>query len=740
MPGEEVTITVPPGGVQEKAGDLFHLRGGPNGQVQVSFRRMLLRADDITYDDATGDVTATGHVTFEGGPHDEHLQATRATYNVHDDKGKFYDVTGTTGAKVQGKHVILTTSNPFAFSGQLVEKVGRDRYIVHHGTVTSCELPHPKWVFDTERAVVQVGDDAKLYHATFRLKGVPLFYFPYVQHPVEKVGRQSGFLIPTIGQSSRKGTIVGDSFYWAINRSLDATLGAELYSHLGWAQHGEFRARPSDNSYLEARFFGVIDHRLHQGGQEVRLDGESKFPLGFRGVAAINYLSSFVFRLAFAESFAQAVNSEVKSVAFLSRTHDGYSVNAAASRYQNFEIPTSTTQTQIMILHAPGFEASSVDRQLPRTPFYWSFEVAADGVSRREPNFVTASLVGRFDLHPEISAPMVWHGWGFRPEIAMRETAYSQQLKSGLTDVGTPLDQAVNRRALEAGFELRPPALSRIFERGFFGHQLKHTIEPRMIYRYVTGVDNFPSIIRFDERDILSDTNEIEYGFITRLYAKKADAKPDDPAAAAREVVSWEVAQKWFADPTFGGAVVNGRRNVFTTTADFTGIAFLTEPRAFSPIISRLRLNTTKATDVQWNFDYDPRKGRINASTTLVSYRLGEYFVSGSHAFLRAPGEIIVPTSIPSPTQFNQLRFLAGYGHPNKRGMSVAANVGWDAGLHFLQYGAMQATYNWDCCGITLEYRRFALGSVRNENQYRFGLSLANIGTFGTLRRQERLF
>ncbi len=42
--------------------------------------------------------------------------------------------------------------------------------------------------------------------------------------------------------------------------------------------------------------------------------------------------------------------------------------------------------------------------------------------------------------------------------------------------------------------------------------------------------------------------------------------------------------------------------------------------------------------------------------------------------------------------------------------------------------------------GISIEYRRFALGAVRNENQFRFSLSLANIGTFGTLRRQERLF
>ena len=51
----------------------------------------------------------------------------------------------------------------------------------------------------------------------------------------------------------------------------------------------------------------------------------------------------------------------------------------------------------------------------------------------------------------------------------------------------------------------------------------------------------------------------------------------------------------------------------------------------------------------------------------------------------------------------------------------------------------MQGTYNWDCCGFTVEYRRFNLG-IRNENQYRFALFLANVGTFGNLRKQERLY
>jgi LPS-assembly protein len=83
---------------------------------------------------------------------------------------------------------------------------------------------------------------------------------------------------------------------------------------------------------------------------------------------------------------------------------------------------------------------------------------------------------------------------------------------------------------------------------------------------------------------------------------------------------------------------------------------------------------------------------------------------------------------------------LFGYGQPNKRGLSAASSFGFDADNGSLQYATAQTSYNWDCCGLSLEYRRFALGSVRNENQYRFAFTLSNIGVFGNLRRQERLY
>jgi LPS-assembly protein len=769
----------------EQEGKVYTLRG----DVEIQFADYDFHGDLVTYDSASGDVTAKGHVSLDGGRRDIHISGSEGTYNLHSQTGKFYNVRGSTGARFKGRSVTLTSSSPLSFSGKMVEQTGPDEYVLHHGSVTSCELPHPKWNFTAAKIILKVGSSAHVYNTTFRLKGVPVFYLPYASPPVERLGRESGFLIPIFGTSSTKGTVIGDSFYWAINRSMDATLGGEYLSKRGWGFQENYRYRPNERSFLNLNYFGVLDRGItttsvnqarqtvsqtaKQGGEDIKLNAETTFAHDVRGVASIDYLSSFIFRLAFTENFSQAVDSEVKSAAFLTKNLQGFSFNGFGARYQNFQ--SSTNNNAITILHAPGIELSSVDRRFFGTPIYWSYDVDGGGLRRSQPGFVTPGVVGRLDVDPDVSLPIFFHGWTFRPEVQLRNTIYSQQ-QSTVQSVSITHHDLFNRRTIASSIELRPPVLSKIFDGTVAGRKLKHTIEPRVVYRYTNGVEKFGSIIRFDFRDILSNTNEVEFGLLQRLFTKRerpdcdqqstrsnagANTQAISTAAAcapagADEFVSWEVKMKYFADPTFGGAVVNGTRNVFTTTASFTGIAFVTDPRRFSPVVSRLRVRTSSNSDLEWQLDYDSKKGRINSSTLYTGFHFGDFFVGASHAYLQVPGEVVddpttgavLPTCIPHvfnqpacvPPLFDQVRAQLGYGSPTKRGWSAAANIGFDREFNLLQYGAAQTSYNWDCCGVSFEYRRFSLGSVRNENQYRFAFTLANIGSFGNLKRQERLF
>ena len=766
---------------QEKDGAIYKL----HQSVEIHYRSYILRADEATYNSDTGEAGAEGHFALDGGPNDEHIRASRGTYNVLTETGKFYDVTGTTGLRFHGNQVILTSTAPFAFTGKIVEKPSPDHYLVYDGTITTCELPHPKWKFDARKVEVDVGGNAKIYRSVFLLHGLPVLYFPFATHPVEREARETGFLVPTVGRSSTNGNTVGDAFYWSINRSMDATIGAEYLSLRGWSQRGEFRVRPSDTSYIDLNYFGVVDRGigtppLKEGGENARLNAEGNF-YGFRAVANIDYLSSFLFRLAFNEVFSQAVYSEVKSQAFLSRTDNGFSYGGMAELYQNY---LSTTAGDVVtISHTPSFEASSVDRPLWGSPFYWSFDTSIGGLSRSEPPNAngTSSLdtgaMARFDISPQIALPLQFHGWSLRPSLGLHETYYTERVVLG-AETGSVENDPINRFALETAVELRPPILERVFQQEFLGRKWKHVIEPFATYRFVTGVNNFSNIAEFDERDILSDTHEVEYGLVTRLYAKRTKAATEDcsplmsaltvggaapeqtmlwqhnsnpqkpmclPLPAVREIAAWEIAQKYFLDPNFGGALVPGQRNVFSSTIDLTGIAFATEPRHLSPIVSRLKVETSERTDTEWDMDYDFQLNRVNASTLLANYHFGAFTVGGGDALLQIPvsASATGSTSVTTPaltTRFNQFRVALGYGQLTKRGLSAASSFGIDAETGLLQFATLQTTYNWDCCGATVEYRRYAIANVRNENLFRFTFTLANIGSFGNLRRQERLY
>lgn len=780
---------------QEKVGDVYKL----HGDAEIHYRTYILKADEVTYDSDTGEATATGHFRLDGGPNDDHIKASHGTYNLTAETGRFYDVIATTGFRFQGHQLVLTSTAPFAFNGKVVEKTSPDHYLVYDGSVTTCELPHPAWRFDARKVIVDVGANASIYHSAFLLHGIPIFYFPYATHPVSHEARQTGFLMPTGGRSSTNGNEIGDAFYWVINRSLDATVGAEYFSKRGWSQRGEFRARPSDTSYVDLSFFGVIDRgipiqtplgtpNLREGGQEARLTSEGNF-YGFRAVSNVDYLSSFLFRLAFNEVFTQAINSEVKSQLFLQKAYHGFSFGGMVERYQNFFQTTESDDTlsnpprfnYVQIWHTPSVDASSVDRPFGHSPLLWSFDSSLAGLSRSEPGFHTSSLLGRFDLTPEISLPLHFYGWSFRPGLALHETYYSRRFVNGVA-----VNDPTNRQALDASVEVRPPAVERVFDKEFLGRKWKHVIEPRIVYRYVAGVNDFANVLHFDERDILSDTHEVGYGFTTRLYAKRppsaaskcestamtglavgspapeqtvpwqrTNTLENQPCIAVpdvKEILTWEVMQKYFLDPTFGGALVTGQRNVFTTTEDLTGIAFITEPRHLSPLVSRLKIATSSHTDTEWDLDYDFQLGRINASTLLVNYSLGPFTVGGGDAFLQIPQTVTTPPSLSEGTcgpaegvsqvtcKFQQFRVALGYGGLTRRGFSAATSFGFDEEIHQLQFATAQTTYNWNCCGVTLEYRRYAIANVRNENLFRFTFSLANIGSFGNLRKQERLY
>lgn len=745
---------------QKKIGKIWTLEG----EVALYYKDYVVRADKVTYDEENDEVEAEGHLQLEGGPDDEVITATRGTIHLASQTARFYNVTGTIGLRRAGHKTVYTTANPFIFMGRVVIKAGPDRYQVIDGSMTSCRLPKPDWSLMAHSIRVDK-DQARAENTTFRLRGIPVFYLPFVTHPVDTGARQSGLLIPTYGTSSTKGTILGEQIYWAINRSTDLTVGAEYYSKRGWAPNGKFQYRGQGLNFLTVHWNALLDRGLasthqNQGGLDLTLDGRHDWSEYTRTVAAIEYLSSYVYRQAFTENFTLAVSSQVRSEAFLTHNKNGYNSEIYFDRYQSFE--SYKQGDEIRILHLPSLSFNSVDRPLGSSPVYWGLQSSVSGLSRSEPNpncqtsttsaaclatkgsHISFREVGRIDLHPHLSLPLLFDGWSIRPTVGVRETFYSKSQQPGMS-VPTESGETLNRGAFEAGVEIRPPAMMRDYYLPWAHRELRHVIEPEINYRYVSGINDFASTLRFDTTDILTNTHEVEYFLTQRFFTRPTRYKPckdkDDGEAACetgpKEWLSWQIGQKYFFDTDFGGALVPGTRNVLSTTLDFSGVSFLVNPRDISPVISRLRVQATNSVHAEWDLDYDTRAGRIGASNVFTDYRHGNFFTGVTYANLAAPEETGSKASI---IRYNQFRPFMGWGNANRQGVSIAANAGYDFVQDAVQYGGMQVAYNWNCCGFNVEYRRFALGSTRNENQYRFNFTLAGVGTAGNLRRSERLF
>ena len=446
----------------------------------------------------------------------------------------------------------------------------------------------------------------------------------------------------------------------------------------------------------------------------------------------------------------------------MTREENGLAAMGRFERYQNYR--SDASGDEIRVLHVPELHLDALDQPLGKLPVLWGGEATASALSRSEPGFQTSRLLPRLDLYPRLALPLSGGGWTVRGEAGFRDTFYGKSQQPGIPGSvpAAELGASLNRLAFLGDVTLHPPTLERDFTLGlarklFGSAELRHTIEPELSYHYVTGINRFASTLRFDQTDILTDTNEVEYGLTQRLYLRHLHPRPckgdealgpsDTCGGGTAEWLSWTVAQRHYYNPTFGGALVNGQRNVFASTLDLTGVAFLSSARNSSPVISRLRLRTTSATDLEWDLDYDTQSGRVQASNLFASYRLQSYLFSvGDSRLVNVIPQVTSLPNAPNPnstsaeSSFNQMHLAAVYGSPTKHGFSAGVNLGYDFTEAQTQYLGAQTGYNRDCCGLAFEMRRYSLGAVRDDTQYLFSFTLAGVGSAGSLSPAYRVF
>ena len=744
---------------QRKEGDLYLA----DGNVEIQYRNLRLRADHVQYDTKTYKATARGHVIFDADT--QHLTADSADFNVQSGEGLFEHVRGEVTVEHKQNTNMLVSPNPLVFEAQEVRRVDPRTYWIEHAWLTVCEPDKPSWKFFTAHATLNVDRTVAMVNANFRMFRIPLLYFPYASVPAGRNLRKSGLLIPEFADTSVKGFIFGDGYYWAPRDWADLSLGAAYLSRRGWQQNIELRAKPWENVSIAARYFGVIDRGLpapvlnaagmpvldssgnpetaleSQGGHTAQFQLDAQLRDGWRAVADFKQLTSLIFQLAFAPTFGEAVNSEVRNAGFLTNNTQGFSVDFAATSYKNFV--NAQPQVSADVRAAPEARFSSVD-QAPwkKLPIYFGFDMFAGTVHRDDENLVTnpttgvqtvqpgistSAFVERSEVAPRVVVPLRWGPWiGVTTSFTARATSYGAQLVGGSLS-----DELSHRTTGELNVDLRPPTFERVWESA--GGKWKHTIEPEIDYNYVGGVNQFDRIVLFDEDETLTNTNDFVYSITQRLFHRGGIGQ-------AEELVTWKVTQAYYFDPTFGGALTPGTRNVFQALDSITPFAFANEPRHFSPVNSDLVITPGGRYDAEVRLDYDTVRHRITTAETLLKIRPTENLSFSVAHFSIDNTAGPPPNNAVLQPPANQIRTQLGYGESNRRGWSTQAGVGYDVKQNILQNEFVEVSYNGSCCGISLEYRRLSLGEIRTENQFRVSLNIANIGTFGNLRRVEKLY
>src|SRR5262245_12602365 len=728
------------------------------GRVEVFDGETLIIADRITYNNATSDVLAEGNVFLvEQG---QRLTGEVLEFNYKTRRGVMSNPTAFTNTTPDGTTVVID-----AFRA---DKTGEDTYNMEHAVLTACQEKSPKWSFTAKRARVRLDHRAKVYNAFFRVKGVPVLWVPYASISISKKDRSSGFLMPSSGSSSIKGRTLHVGYFQTLGRSADLLVRTDIFSRRGVGVGFDFRARPDENSRISLGSFLVADRLLgpkfiagcdratlgdkcklpNQGGSSFYADAVQYFKNGFIAVADVNITSSFDFRNVFSDNILYAISPEERSVFYLNKNWRSYSFNAQLGEQSVFVANSSDPfqrASMVKTRQLPSIEFSQRSSKLSeKFPVYFSFGAALDGVQRVETtgsqvDLKSPSIIERLDLSPRLTFPLKsFAGFTLTPSVGARSTFYSDSLDPVQRQF---VGQSLLRNYADLDLDLRAPGLAKVFRHGDGTPWFKHVIEPFVEYRRVKGIDDFDRTPLIDERDLIADTNEVEYGLTNRFFVKRKTG--DDSAPQTHELLSFTVSQKYFFDPTFGGALQRGQRNQFFPINTLSGFAFEGVERDASPLNFKARLYPTSTLSADVRLNYDTRFHSLRDLIVGMWYGKGIFSFGQTWYYTRriVDDKLSADQLLFDPTTFpgNQFDFSASVGN-RAHGPYSAFSISYDFRDQLFNgqprdrrfiYLTTASGWAWNCCGVEVQHTTFNAGN-RNESRFVFAFTLKGIGTFGT--------
>ncbi|PHI39828.1 LPS assembly protein LptD [Actinobacillus succinogenes] len=351
----------------------------------------------------------------------------------------------------------------------------RDDYrLLKNATFTSCLPDDNSWQIDASEIKQHIKEEyAEMWHARFKVGGVPVFYTPYLQLPIGD-RRRSGLLIPSAGHSSRDGYWFAQPVYWNIAPNYDMTITPKYMSQRGWQWLGEFRYL---NVLGEGKIFGEYlgddryddytgenrSRHLFYWKHDARLWDDWRLNIDYTKVSDKRYFSDF--------------DSDYGN------STDGYATQSARlSYYQpNWNLTVSAKQFQI-------FDEVDIGpyKALPQIDFNYyknglangwlDFKLFAQAV-HFDNDSKSMPTAWRYHAEPSLNIPLANKYGSLNIETKLYATHYQQKAGTG---VDADIQKSVNRTIPQVKVDLQTVlASNETFIKGY-----TQTLEPHVQYLY----------------------------------------------------------------------------------------------------------------------------------------------------------------------------------------------------------------------------------------------------------------
>jgi len=699
-------------------------------QVRVECNDIQLFADQAEVFTDSDRMRATGNVLFVSSSN--RISADRMEFNTRTKTGTFYNASGIANLEARGvDRSFFGTQEPDAyFWGETIEKLGPKTYRIRKGGFTTCVQPTPRWELVSNEVTLTLEKHAFIKNAVLKVKDVPVFYLPAMYYPINKEDRATGFLIPIYGSSDIKGQTLSNAFFWAINRSQDATFYHSWYSKSGQSFGSEYRYVQSPGSTGNVQTTVVkepesITYEQSNGTSNVVPGIDSytvtgsvvqQLPAHLRLSGNANYFSSLAAQQRYQQNIYNATLRNRNFGINVAGSWKGNSISGTVDRNETFSDDNNSTISGSL----PRVSFSRGEKKLGGSPFY--FGATSEYVTLIRTGHTPAGDVplglSRMDVSPTIRFPYTrWQFLTFNSSVRYHETFWTDsQDPLNRNQVTGRLDEGVERHFFEFATAITGPVFTKIFNTpgSAYAQKWKHVIEPTLTITKRTLIDNVLNIVQLESYDQVpgGDTQYI-YGLSSRLYAKKE---------SSREILSASLQQTYYTKEIAASVDPNYASNQ-------------QPPGNFSPLALQVHVSPTTITDATMRAEFDSKTQAMSQFALNGGMALGWTVVNAGWSLSRT---IPLNPSLPITTASHFLNAMAITRRPGN-GWSGAYGFNYDMKNKDFMNQRFIAHYNTQCCGLAVEYQKFNFGTragtagVPTDHRFNLSFTLAGIGTFSDL-------